>query len=190
MNQANVVTAVSTLLSDTLSQVSSDMLNLAVDEAWNDAWVATPVWDTSIVFSMSVYQYTLPATVTVVDAIYLQRASGIFPEEISSSLWEVVNGVIIFQKSASFTIPDGYTLQIRGKYKLAQTDSIPLTNYAMQNYVINYAAWVILKQLTFKKLVAFLNNDTSVSELLTFRNTIEKDVQRYRAQLQQSYVNG
>ena len=190
MNQTEVQVSVSTMLSDTLTQVSADMLSAAVVEAWNDGWVATPVWDTSLTFSQSTYQYTLPSTVSVVDAIYLKRSTDNFPEEIDSSLWEVVNGAIIFNQKGNFSIPDGFGLQIRGKYKLAQADDIPTTDFALKNYVINLAAWIILRQLTFKKITAFLNNDTSVSELINFRSSVERDVQRYRAQLQQSYVNG
>jgi hypothetical protein len=191
MNHDQLKTSLSQLLEDTLGQVSDTRLNSAIAEAWGDMWVVLPVFDnTSIVFDMSVYQYTLPSTITTLDAIYIKRSANSFPEEIDSGLWEVINGQIIFQKQAPFSIPTGFQLELRGKYKLQTNDTIPTANTALQNYVVNLAAWVILSRMAMTKILSFLHNDTSVSELLAFKTDVNRDVQRYRAQLQQSYVNG
>lgn len=190
MTQAAAKIELSTLLSDTLSQVSDDRLNDAITGAWRDAYVATPVFDdTSLTFDMTTYAYDIPSTMTTVDAIYIKRASSVFPEEISSELWEVVNGQIIFQKTAAFRIPDGFALQLRGKYKLTDTDDIPESNTVLQNYVVMLAAWIVLRQIGFTRVLAFLRNDTSVAELMNFRNMVEQDLLKYRSQLQVSYVN-
>jgi len=195
MNQTQVQTAVSTMLSDTLSQITADVLQNAVTEAWGDAWVATPVWNTDLTFSINQYEYPLSdltPPINTVEAVYIQRSPetpASFPEEISDDYWQVVDGNIIFSRGAGYTIPDGFQLQLRGRYKLSPTDDLPIDNYALQNYVINLAAWIVLRALTYKKALAFLNNDTSMSELLSFRQAVEHDIQRYRAQLQQAYIS-
>jgi len=191
MDQTAAKAELVTLIADTLQQVTDERLTAAITEAWRDGWVATPVWDsTSLTFSVSVYQYPVPTGMTTVDAIYIRRATSAFPEEISSDLWEVVDGNIIFQQEGSYIIPDGFALQVRGKYKLTDSDSIPSDNLTMQNYVVALAGWHILKYMTYTKILSFLNNDTSVSEILAFKADIQRDVQRYRQQLQMSYVNG
>lgn len=191
MNQAQAQAELSTLLGDTLAQISSDRLTQAVTQAWRDQWVARAIFDTtSLTYTAGTYQYTVPSTMTTVDAIYIQRSTSIPPEEIASELWEVVGGNILFSSKSSQVIPSGYALQVRGKYKLTSTDSILTSNQALQNYVVNLAALIVLRQLGFSRVMAFLKNDTSMSELVAFRNMVEQDVLRYKAQLTNSFVNG
>lgn len=191
MDQTTAKTELSTLLGDTLNQISADRLTQAIKQAWNDQWVCKPVFDTtSLTYVAGTYQYAVPSSMTTVDAIYLQRDTTVPPEEIGSELWEVVDGDIIFSKRTYFVIPGGWALQLRGKYKLTASDSIDASDYALQNYVVNLAAWIALRQLGFSRVMAFLKNDTSMSELVAFRNMVEKDMLRYRAQLQNSFVNG
>lgn len=190
MTQDQAKAELVTLLSDTLNQVSADRLTAAITQAWRDPYVATQVFDTtSTTFVTSVYQYPVPTGMSVVDAIYIQRSSANFPEEISAELWEVVDGNINFTKQAAYVVPTNYALQIRGKYKLAASDSIPADNVTMQNYVVTVAAWIVLKQIGFTKILSFLHNDTSISELVGFRNLIQQDMLNYRTQLVTTYVN-
>lgn len=191
MDKTAAQAELATLLSDTLSQVSDDRLVSAVTQAWRDPWVCNQIWDdTSLIFSMNVFKYDIPVGITTIDALYIKRSSFVFPEEIGSELWEVIDGQIIFNKNAVLRIPDGFTVQIRGRYKLTDTDSIAATNMPMQNYIVNLAAWIVLKQVGFSRVLAFLKNDTSMSELIAFRNLIEQDMLKYRSQLQLAYVNG
>lgn len=191
MDQTAAKAELVTLLSDTLNQVSADRLTAAITQAWRDPWVCNQVWDTtSLVYTSSAYQYAVPAGITTIEAIYIQRAAGIDPEEISGDIWEVINNQIVFNKKAGFRIPSGFTLQIRGRYKLTSGNSIPVTNQPMQNYVVTLAAWLILRGIGMTKILSFLHNDTSISEVVAFRREIEQDMLKYRAQLQLSYVNG
>lgn len=191
MDQTAAKAELVTLLSDTLSQVSDDRLNDAIKQAWRDPWVANLVFDsTSLTFHYTTYQYAVPSTLTTIDAIYIKRASSVFPEEISSELWEVIDGDIIFTKTAAFRIPDGFGLQLRGRYKLTDTDSIPDANPVMKNYVVTLAAWIVLRQLGFTKITSFLHNDTSITEIMNFKNMIEQDMLKLRSQLATSFANG
>lgn len=190
MDQTAAKAELTTLLGDVLNQVSPDRLTAAITQAWRDPWVAYQVFDnTSLTFSNSVYQYAVPSTMTVVDAIYIQRSTANFPEELSAELWEVINGQIYFTKQASYVIPTAYTLQVRGKYKLAASDSIPATYVTLQNYVVRLAALIVIEQLSFTKILSFLHNDTTIQELIAFKNLMKQEVMDYRTQLQVSYVN-
>lgn len=191
VDQPAARTELVTLLSDTLSQVSADRLTNAITQAWRDPWVANLVFDnTSLTFDSTIYQYNIPATMTTIDAIYLQRDSTSFPEEVSGELWEVINGQIIFSEKAYLKIPSGYALQLRGRYKLTATDSISVSNQPMQNYVVALAGWIVLRGIGMTKILSFLHNDTSITELIGFRRELQADVNAYRAQLITAFANG
>lgn len=189
MNQKQVIAEVSTLLSDILGQVSTDRLNSAVKSAWKDGYVSTQAYDNSLVFDSSVYEYTLPETISVVDSIYVKQSSASNPTPISADLWEVINGVIHFNNDAIRYLETGNQLHIRGKYKLTASDLLPNENPTLQEYVVALASWIVLKQIGFTKILSFLRNDTSMSELIQFRREIERDVKAYRTQLQTSYMD-
>lgn len=191
MNQAQAQAELVTLLSDTLSQVSADRLTNAITQAWRDPWIANIIFDnTSLIFDSTIYQYNIPTTLTTIDAIYLKRDSSTNPEEIGSELWEIINGQIIFNKKAGLKIPTGYALQLRGRYKLTASDSIPISNQSMQNYIVALAGWIVLRGIGMTKILSFLHNDTSISELIAFRRELQADVNAYRAQLVTAYANG
>lgn len=191
MTTTTAVTSLGTLLSDTLQQVSADRLTAAVQQAWTDAYVCLPVWDTSITYTTSAYQYALPATMTVIDAVYITRDTSSFPEEISAELWEVINGQLQFSRKTKNVMADNYPLSLRGKYKLATTDTIPDTSVGviLQNYVLALAGTIVLKQIAYTKALAFINNDTTMGEIIGLRNQMLQDVATYRAQLPTYYVN-
>lgn len=162
-----------------------DQKTQALKSAWNDSDVVTPVWDGSLVFSVSQYQYPIPGIVTAVKDIYLERYIGAFPEPIGTELWEVVGSNIQFLHNAHLVIPDSYQLWIKGAYKLTTDDSLP--SVALQNYVISKAAYLALRQLSYQKVLRFLRNDTTMGDIVNQRNQMQQDMQMWHMQLQREF---
>jgi hypothetical protein len=191
MTFADSQTELTNLLTDTLQQVSADRITQALTKAWNDGYVVLPVYDNSLTYTQSSWQYTLPATISTVDSIYIQRDTSDFPESISADFWEVVNGKLQFLDRTRMSMYDTYPLYIRGKYKLTVDDTIPDTSHGvvLQSYVVDLAGVNVLKQLSYTKAVAFLNNDTSMSELIALRGSLEQNLAGYRAQLGTAWVD-
>lgn len=153
----------------------------ALTRAWNDQYVVIPVWDTSLTYSTSTYQYAIPiATMTAVSDIYLAPPST-NPDPIDASLWEVVNGNIQFGSSASNFITNGYTLYLKGKYKLTVDDTID--DVGMQEYVLALAGVNTLTLLGFKKANLFVKNDLTMAELIGLRRELMVDVKEGRTRL-------
>lgn len=188
MDQTSAKVELQTMLLDTLQQVSDDRLTSAVVTAWRDGYVATQVHDETLVYDSSVYTYTLPSTVSVVGSIGVRTSTGT-PADISAELYHITDGKIYFTHRASSFLSTGDTLVITGKYKLASTDSIPDTEQVLHDYVINLATWIVLKQMGVTKILSFLHNDTSMSELINFRREVERDVKALRAQLATTYMD-
>lgn len=193
MTTADAQLELSTLLSDTLQQVSADRLTQAITQAWRDGYVVTKVYDSSVTFVQGTYEYAVPATVSNIESIETQRDSSQPPEPIDASFWSVVSvgGVRTLKISTrgNWVLPSGYPLFIRGKYKLTTSDPIPTNALVLQNYVVSLAAFIVLKQIGYTKVLSFLQNDTSMSELLAFRNQMQQDMFQYRAQLSTEYVD-
>jgi hypothetical protein len=161
---------------------TTDQKTDALTRAFNDKYAVTVVWDNSVTFTISQYQYAIPADITVISDIYLERDVSQFPEAISRELWEVVNGNIQFNNVAHWTIPDQYPLWLKGYYKVKTTDTISDTG--LQQYILALAGWNLLKTLTFTKLGSFLRNDTSIQELLASRKEMQADIAYWRQQIQ------
>lgn len=189
MNQTTAKAELSTLLSDTLSQVSADRLSAAITSAWRDGYVATQVYDDTTTFADATYEYAIPSTVTTVESISVQATSSLPPDPLDSGLWEVIDGNIHFNSRITNYVSSGNTLVIKGKYKLEDSDDIPDEYPTLQEYVVTLAASKVLRQLGFSKSVAFLNNDTSMAELIGFKREIDREVKELRAQLQTNYMD-
>lgn len=166
--------------------LTSDQKNQAMTQAFNDKWAVTPVWDNSLTFSISQYKYPLPATVTTVSDVYLERDVSQFPEWIGRDLWEVINGNLQFNNVAHWTIPDTYPLWLKGYYKIQTTDTVNDTS--LQNYILAVAGWICLRNLTYTKINSFLRNDTTVSELLATRKEMLNDIMLWRQQIGTDFV--
>lgn len=150
-------------------------------QAFNDKYAVTPVWDNSLTFSINTYQYALPADITTVSDVYLERDVSQFPEYIGRDLWEVINGNLQFNNIAHWTIPDQYPIWLKGYYKVQTTDTI--NDVGLQNYILSLAGWYCLRNLTYTKLGSFLRNDTTIAELLNSRKEMFSDVMEFRRQL-------
>lgn len=151
--------------------------------AMNDAYAVTSVKDTSLTFSNTAYTYSVPATLTTVQDIYVvdPNNSNDDLQLVASSLWEVVDGVINFKNRANNYIPDGYTLVLVGHYKVTSADTI--TDTSLQEYILTLALYNTLTQLNNKRLLRFLKNDTSVSEILNSKNELQREIADYRRRL-------
>lgn len=160
----------------------------ALRKAWNDSYVVKPVWDSTLTFDASTYQYAIPTSMDTVKGIYLSNSnsSDVFPDPIDAGLWEVVDGKIQFNSLAGRSIPQGYTLYIKGgkKYDYA-TDTLPTVS--LQEYVIALAGYNTLMLLGYKKANLFLKNDTSMGELITLKRDLKQDISEARAKLQRSF---
>lgn len=162
---AQALTQLSLLTSQTGNfTFSSDELTQALQEAWNDKFVVSRVYDSSLSYAAGTFSYPIPATMNVVRDIYFQRTSTDNPELLGKDLYEVLNGNIIFNLSAERWLGDNYQLFVRGAYKKLTTDSLDTTH--LVNYVLNRAAEILLNRLLLKKTFVFLTNDTTVSEIV------------------------
>lgn len=160
----------------------------ALTRAWNDQYVTIVVWDTSLTYTTGTYQYTIPiATMSTVKDIYLSPtgASKPMPEPIDGGLWEVVAGKIQFNAQADRTIPTGYTLYLKGNYKLTTDDT--LDDVGLQEYVLALAGVNTLTLLGFKKANLFVKNDTTMAELIGLRRELMVDVKEGRTRLLKEY---
>jgi len=161
----------------------------ALTKAWKDQYVVRTVWDSTLTMTSTDFNYTVPASMTTVKDIYISTSDSTqdFPEPISSDLWEVVDGVIQFLPKANVIIPTGYTLYIKGNYKLTVSDTITSPN--LEEYVLDVAGVNTLKLLGFKKANLFLKNDVTLGELIALKRELEQDVRQGRLRLQKEYEN-
>lgn len=159
----------------------------ALTKAWNDAYVVTVGWDTTLTYKQGTYQYAVPAALSSVMDIYISVTGSTqpFPSPISSDLWEVVDSNIQFHQRADFSIPDGYTLYIKGRYKIQTTDTID--DSLMQEYVLSLAGYNTLTMLGHKKANLFVKNDTTMAELIGLRRELGAEVAEYRTLLPKQY---
>ena len=158
----------------------------ALTEAFNDPYAVRTVWNTSLTFDSQTYQYAIPGTLTTVQDIGFSASNTATdePSTISGSLWSVVGSNIQF-RGANNVIPDGYTLYVRGNYKVTVSDTI--TEINLQEYILNVAQLKCLKSLGNKKLNRFLKNDTSVAEIVTWKRELQQEVAESRRRLPRSY---
>jgi hypothetical protein len=190
MNFATALTELNTLLSDSDNfTFTTDQKNQFLTTAWNDSWVATPVWDNSLSYAQGTFEYVIPGTITAVGDVYFQRTSTDYPERIDNELWsyENVAGVpsIIFEMIAERVLSNNYQLYLKGRYKLTTSDDLPTVE--LQNYVLSHAGYLSLRNLGYQKTLRFLRNDTTLADILNLRKDFQADMLSWRQQLQQHY---
>lgn len=160
---------------------TDDEITQALTTAWNDDFNCKIVWDSSLSYTSTTWQYAIPATIDVVQDIYYQATTTSKPERLDTSLYEVVNGNIQFLPKADKWLMTGQALFIRGRKKLATTDS--LTSTQGINYVLYTAATILLEQLVLKQAFVFLRNDTSPTDISRAISTIQSAALRYKQAL-------
>jgi len=188
MTFASSLTQLNILLSNTTGfTFNSDETNQILTDAWNDKWAVNPVvWDESLTFSISNFTYAIPATLTTVSEIYITRSTTEFPTLVDRKLWRVVGSNIKFFDAARGAIPDGYTLRLKGRYKVTVSDTV--TDSGLQQYLIALAGFNALRYLLLKKTMQFIKNDTSVAEIVATRRELYTDVVHWRQQLQSEFM--
>lgn len=162
---------------------TTDEKERALTKAWNDSFVVNTVWDDSLTYTQGTYQYALPETITTIKDVYLSVVGSTdpMPEPIDNSLWELIDGNIQFNQKADNIIPTGYTLYLKGNYKLTTEDELERAN--LQEYVLSLAGYTTLTLLGHKKANLFLKNDTTMGELIAFRRELNQDVADLRRKL-------
>lgn len=181
-------TQLNTLLSNTTGfTFSTDEVTQILTDAWNDKYAVNPiVWDSSLVFSVNTYQYAIPLSLTTVSGVYIKRSSTDFPEQVDDSIWEVVDTNIQFNDRALQAITNGFTLYLKGRYKVTTDDTIDDTG--LQQYILSLAGYNALRYLLFKKVGLFVKNDTSVAEIIAARRELYADMIHWRQQLTQEFI--
>lgn len=182
------LTELNTILGDSGDVTfSSGEKTRALTKAWRDSHVINEVWDTSLTYSTGTYQYTLPTSLNSIKDIYISTtgSSEPSPEPLDNDMWELINDKIQFTWEADQVIPNGYTLYIKGNYKLTTDDSITATT--MQEYVLALAGVETLKLLAFKKANLFTKNDVTMSELIGLKRELQQDVVDLRRRLRRSW---
>jgi len=161
----------------------------AMTEAFNDGYVRKQVWDDSLTFAASTYQYPLPASITVIQDIYASPNDvSDEPESISSDLWEVVARNIQFKNNADWVLTVGGVVYLKGYYKYTVADTITETN--VQEYVLNLAQRHCIKMLGVKKSLRFLKNDTTLAEVIALKHELDEEIRKYRNTLPRAWENG
>jgi hypothetical protein len=188
MTFAQSLTQLNILLSNTSGfTFNTDETNQILTDTWNDKYAVNPiVWDESLTFSISNFTYAIPATLTTVSEIYITRSSTDFPTPLDRKLWRVVGANIKFFDGALQVIPDGYTLRLKGRYKVTTSDTI--TDTGLEQYLVALAGYNALRYLLLKRTMQFLKNDTSVAEIVATRRELYADVVRWRQQLQAEFM--
>lgn len=173
--------AVNIVLGDTLNVTFTvEEKTRALNSAWNDSFVVDDVWNTAGTFLSTSYQTPLPTGVTAVRAIGVRASTSDFPEPISLDLYDIVGSNIQWTAKARYVLTTGSTLYILGTNKLTVVGTLDTTT--LQEYVIALGAVNTLTLLAYKKANLFLKNDLSMSELITLKRELEKDVRDMRSQ--------
>jgi len=160
---------------------TADELTRALQEAWNNTYVVDVVWDSSLVYSDTQWQYTIPSTVTTVRELFYQKTTTDNPEPLSPELYDIINGNIQFRPVATRWLITGMTIYIKGVTKLTTDDELDTQN--LINYVIYLAAEALISGLIFKSMFVFLRNDTTMADIVRALGVIEGKVLRYKQAL-------
>lgn len=190
MEFSDFLTALNLMLSDTNNfALSVDQKTQNLTTAFQDQYAIAEVWDGSLVYSVSDYQYLLPTDVDVVWDIYTERDPTLptNPEPIDTRLWEQIAGNIQFTRDSQWKIPDQQTIWIHGGHKVTVSDNI--TDEAVQNYLLSLAGWISLRNIGYTRLLSFLRNDSTVADIINLRKEMLADMQMYRDQLQTRFIS-
>jgi len=152
-------------------------------EAIEDEYVVTSKWDETLTYSQGTWQYAIPSSITTVKDVYIKPGTNEDPETIALP-WDVVEGNLQF-KGGSRVIPDGSTLYIRGNHKYTIADTI--TETRLQQYILNLAQVNAMDEIGIKKILKFVKNDTSVSEIIAMKRELERKVAKHRASIAKEF---
>jgi len=155
----------------------------ALTQAWNDPYNVAVAWDESLTFDSTVYTYTLPTTIEYFKGLFYKNDANTFPKPLDSNAFSVINGTIYISSDYQYSIPNGATLCIKGSKQLTTTDDLAADRV---EYVLKLARYNTLSMLGGKKANKFLQNDTSMPEIMAIRQTLEKEIANMRRRFTQS----
>jgi hypothetical protein len=155
----------------------------ALTQAWDDPFNVSVAWDESLTYDSSTYTYTVPATIEYFKGLYYKSISTAFPKPLDSDAYTVVDGTIYINADYQYAIPNGATLCIKGTKQLTVADSLADNRV---EYVLKLARYNTLSMLGGKKANKFLQNDTSMPEIMAIRQTLEKEIANMRRRFTQS----
>jgi hypothetical protein len=170
---------------------TNDEMTQALTTAWNDSFVVTVAYDSSLVYQVGTWVYAIPATMVTVKEIYVilpDNAQEVtpydttnYPVKVSQDLYEIVNGNIQFLGESQNYLYDTYTLYLKGNYKLGLSDSLPTVN--LINYVLWLAVDTLMRQLLLKSTFVFLRNDATIPAIVAAQKVTSEQVLVYKQRL-------
>lgn len=155
----------------------------ALTQAWDDPYNVSVAWDETLTYDSSVYTYTAPATIEYFKGLYYKSDSTSFPKQLDSDSYTIIDGIIYINADYQYSIPNGSTLCVKGAKQLTVDDD--LANNRIE-YVLKLARYNTLSMLGGKKANKFLQNDTSMAEIMAVRQTLEKEIANMRRRFTQS----
>lgn len=155
----------------------------ALTQAWNDPYNVSVTWDESLSYSSSTYEYTIPASVEYFKGLYYKTSASNFPKPLDSDAYFVVGNKLYISADYQYVIPQNATLCIKGVKQKITTDS--LANDRTE-YILKLARYNTLSMLGGKKANRFLQNDTSMAEIMNMRQTLERDINNMRRRFTQA----
>lgn len=164
---------------------SDDELTQALQEAWNNTYVCKTILDSTTIYMTGTFVYPVPTAMNVPVEIYYKPDSSLPMKPISRDLWRLIDGSIYFNADATKYLDSNYTLYIKGRYKIASTDSLTTDN--LVNFVLSMAAYLLLKRLSYKMTFQFLRNDTSMGDIINARRDMQADMLTYKQALQRQF---
>lgn len=186
MNYDELYDALNLMLGDTNNfALTTEQKQLCLTQAFKDQYVVEQVSDATLVFSNSSNEYPIPVGITTITDISYANSSSDFPDSVDNTLWDTAEGNLTFSNRARSYLSDGYGFTVKGWKKLTILDTV--NDEAVQNYILALAAYNCLRNIGYTKIMKFVRNDTTVSEIIGMRREFERDVQNYRKQLQQAY---
>jgi len=184
MNYAALKTELNIQLGDTDNfAFTSEEKDSILTEAIQDSFVVKKVSDISLLFVTDTWEYDVPSTITVINDVSIQVDTTQDPETIALP-YQVVARKLQF-KGRSNLIPDGSTIFIRGSYKYTVSDTI--AEIRLQQYVLKLAQIIAMDEIGIKKILKFVKNDTSVSEIIAIKRELERKVSQHRASLPREF---
>jgi len=160
-------------------------------EAMEDPYITESRVDATLTYSQGTFEYEIPEELSTVKDVYIKYGTTADPETMALPYDIVGNaedGRFLRFKKGSEAIPDGQTIYLRGNYKFLTTDTID--DPRLQNYILNLAQLNAMDGVGIKKILKFVKNDTSISEILALRDQLERKVARHRASIPREFQAG
>jgi hypothetical protein len=155
----------------------------ALDAAWNDPYNTSLVWDETTTYDNTVYTYAVPAGIDYIKGYFYKQTSSDFPVPIDSNAFERAGDTLYLNNDFRFLIPHGSTLVFKGAKQLTTADSLADDRV---EYVLKLARYNTLSLLGGKKANRFLQNDTSMADIMAMRQTLERDIASMRRRFAQA----